>query len=41
MTARAEWLTAGGPAAPWVELGLVLHEGVVPLFGTGIRLLDD
>jgi hypothetical protein len=41
VTARAEWLTAGGPAAPWTDLGLVLHEGVVPLFGTGLRLLDD
>jgi hypothetical protein len=40
VTARAEWLSAGGPAAPWTELGLVVHNGVVPLFGTGIRLLD-
>ncbi len=38
MTARVEWLTVGGAVEPWERLGLVVHEGLVPLFGTGIRI---
>ena len=38
MTARAEWLVVGGPAAPWERLGLTVVDGTVPLFGTGLRI---
>jgi hypothetical protein len=38
VTARVEWLTVGGAVEPWERLGLVVHEGLVPLFGTGIRI---
>ena len=42
MTAvRAEWLTVGGPIEPWTRLGLVEVNGLIPLFGTGIRVLGD
>jgi hypothetical protein len=38
MTARAEWLVVGGSPAPWEErLGLIVVDGTVPLFGTGLR----
>jgi hypothetical protein len=37
---RVEWLTVGGPAEPWRDLGLIVDDdGVIPLFGTGIRLV--
>jgi hypothetical protein len=38
VSTRVEWLTVGGPAEPWERLGLVVHDGLVPLFGTGIRI---
>ncbi|MGH9270173.1 MAG: glyoxalase [Ilumatobacteraceae bacterium] len=39
---RFEWLTVGGPLEPWQQLGLIVdHDGMIPLFGTGIRLVDD
>ncbi len=39
---RVEWLTVGGPVEPWQQLGLVVdQDGVVPLFGTGIRIAGD
>lgn len=38
--ARVEWLRVGGPAAAWERLGLVVVDGLVPLFGTGIRVDD-
>ena len=41
MTARVEWLTAGGAVEPWERLGLVVHEGLIPLFGTGIRIAPE
>jgi hypothetical protein len=41
VTARVEWLTVGGPVEPWQRLGLVVHEGLIPLFGTGIRVASD
>ncbi len=41
MTARVEWLTVGGAVEPWQRLGLVVHEGLIPLFGTGIRIAPD
>jgi hypothetical protein len=42
MTAvRAEWLTVGGPIEPWTRLGLVAVDGLIPLFGTGIRVTGD
>jgi hypothetical protein len=41
VTARVEWLTVGGAVEPWERLGLVVHEGLVPLFGTGIRIAPD
>ena len=41
MTARVEWLTVGGAVEPWQRLGLVVHEGLIPLFGTGIRVASD
>jgi hypothetical protein len=37
MTARAEWLVIGGLPGPWERLGLTVVDGVVPLFGTGLR----
>ncbi len=41
MTARAEWLTVGGPVEPWRDLGLVVDDGgLVALFGTAIRIVD-
>ena len=41
MTARVEWLTVGGAVEPWERLGLVVHEGLIPLFGTGVRITPD
>ncbi len=41
MTARVEWLTVGGAVEPWQRLGLVVHEGLIPLFGTCIRIASD
>ena len=38
MTSRVEWLTVGGSAEPWGRLGLVVVDGTIPLFGTGIRI---
>jgi hypothetical protein len=38
VTARAEWLTVGGSVEPWERLGLVVVDGFIPLFGTGIRI---
>lgn len=38
MTSRVEWLTVGGRAEPWQRLGLVVVDGTIPLFGTGIRI---
>jgi hypothetical protein len=38
VTVRVEWLTVGGPVEPWEGLGLVVVEGTIPLFGTGIRI---
>ncbi len=38
MTARVEWLTVGGPVGPWERLGFVVVDGLIPLFGTGIRI---
>lgn len=38
MTVRVEWLTVGGPNEPWERLGLVVVDGTIPLFGTGIRI---
>lgn len=35
---RVEWLTVGGDATAWERLGLVIVDGLVPLFGTGIRI---
>ncbi len=39
--ARAEWLAVGGPIEPWRRLGLVDVDGLIPLFGTGIRVTGD
>jgi hypothetical protein len=41
VTARVEWLTVGGAVEPWERLGLVVHEGLIPLFGTGIRITPE
>jgi hypothetical protein len=41
VTAGVEWLTVGGAVEPWERLGLVVHEGLIPLFGTGIRIVAD
>jgi hypothetical protein len=41
VTTRVEWLTVGGPVEPWARLGLVVQEGLIPLFGTGIRVAPD
>jgi len=41
VTSRVEWLTVGGPVAPWERLGFVVHEGLIPLFGPGIRVEPD
>jgi hypothetical protein len=41
VTARVEWLTVGGAVEPWERLGLVVHEGLIPLFGTGIRIVPE
>jgi hypothetical protein len=38
VTARVEWLTVAGPVEPWERLGLVVSNGLIPLFGTGIRI---
>ena len=38
MIARVEWLTVGGRVEPWQHLGLTVVDGVIPLFGTGIRI---
>jgi hypothetical protein len=39
--ARAEWLTVGGPIEPWRRLGLLDVDGLIPLFGTGVRIAGD
>jgi len=39
--ARVEHLTVGGPCEPWQRLGLVVVDGLVSLFGTGIRIVAD
>jgi len=36
--ARVEWLIVGGPVEPWAGLGLIVVDGTIPLFGTGIRI---
>lgn len=36
--ARVEWITVGGAPEPWERLGLVVVDGLVPLFGTGVRI---
>ena len=41
MSARAEWLVVGGSPEPWQRLGLTVVDGMVPLFGTGIRFDPD
>jgi hypothetical protein len=41
VTARAEWLCIGGPAEPWRRAGLVVTDGRVPLFGTGLWLTGE
>jgi hypothetical protein len=41
VTTRVEWLSVGGLAEPWERLGLVVHDGLIPLFGTGIRIDRD
>ena len=41
MTVRAEWLVVGGDPGPWERLGLTVVDGVIPLFGTGIRVDAD
>ena len=41
MTVRAEWIVVGGPPEPWQRLGLTVVDGIVPLFGTGIRFDPD
>ena len=39
VTARVEWLTSAGPVEPWERLGLTSsYDGLIPLFGTGIRI---
>jgi hypothetical protein len=38
---RAEWLSVGGAVEPWRRLGLTEFDGLVPLFGTGLRVLGD
>ena len=38
---RAEWLDVGGAVEPWRRLGLTDVDGLLPLFGTGIRVLGD
>jgi hypothetical protein len=39
VTARVEWITAGGPPEPWRRLGLVVSDGLIPFHGTGIRII--
>jgi hypothetical protein len=41
VTVRAEWLTVGGAVEPWQRLGLIVRDGLIPLFGTGIRVTPD
>jgi hypothetical protein len=41
VSTRVEWITVGGAAEPWERLGLVVVDGSVPLFGTGIRIDPD
>jgi len=38
---RVEHLRVGGPSGPWQRLGLVVVDGLIPLFGTGIRIVED
>lgn len=38
MAVTAEWVVVGGPVEPWERLGLVVTDGLIPLFGTGIRV---
>lgn len=35
---RVEWLTVGGEPDAWAQIGLIVHDGLVPLFGTGVRI---
>lgn len=35
--ARVEWLSVAGPLEPWTDLGLVVVDGLIPLFGAGLR----
>lgn len=37
-TTRVEWLEVGGPAEPWERLGLIAVDGLIPLFGPGLRV---
>jgi hypothetical protein len=42
VTALVEWLEIGGDAAAWRSLGLVVSdEGLVPLHGTSLRIVDQ
>lgn len=41
MLTRAEWLVVGGPVEPWQQLGLLVHDGLIPLFGTGVRVTGE
>lgn len=36
--ARVAWLCVGGSPAPWERIGLIVVDGLVPLFGTGLRV---
>jgi hypothetical protein len=43
VTARVDWIVVGGPAEPWLDLGLVAavdDDGcrLVPIFGTGVEI---
>lgn len=38
---RAEWLLVGGPVEPWERLGLIVDDGHVALFGTGLRITGE
>ena len=41
MTAQVEWLEIGGDPEVWRSLGLVVsHDGVIPLVGTSLRIVD-
>ena len=38
---RVEWITVGGDRAAWERIGLVVVDGLVPLFGPGLRIEAD